>query len=87
MQAPCTVFFFNLWKLVHDGVMDAGTRVRVQFIFFEVSVVFSYMVTHYASGSVADLLVLSSSLPSMTCARGTVSTSRVLPFFVVWLVL
>ena len=49
--------------------MDAATYVRVQSIFFEVSVVFTYIVTHYASGSVADLLVPSSSLPSIKCAH------------------
>ena len=42
--------------------MDFGTYVRVRSIFFGVSVVFAYMSTHYALGSVAGLLVPSSLL-------------------------
>ena len=56
---------------MYDGVMDAATYVRVQSIFFEVTVVFSCTVTYYVLGSVADSLV--------RCARGTASTSLVLP--------
>ena len=37
------------------------------------------MVTHYAFEGVADFLVPSISLPSIRCARGTASTSPVLP--------
>ena len=67
---------------MYDGVMDAATYVRVQSIFFEVSVVFSHMVTHYALGRVADVLVPSSSLLPVRCARGTASTSPVPPCYV-----
>ena len=35
----------------------------------EVTAAFAFMVTHYAFGGVADLLVLSSSLPSNRCVR------------------
>ena len=40
---------------------------------------FSDVVTHYASGGVADSLIPSSSLLPIRCARGTTSTSLVLP--------
>ena len=64
---------------VHDGIMDAGTYVRVWSILAEVFVDSVYLVSHYALRGVADLLVPSSSLPSFRFARGTASTTRVLP--------
>ena len=54
--------------------MDAGTYVRVWSVLAEIFVDPVYLVSHYALRGVADLL------PSFRCARGTASTTRVLPY-------
>ena len=63
-QAPVMYSSFKAGRdCTYDELMGGGTYVRVQSIFFEVSVV--HMVTHYALGASPDLLLPSSSLPSI----------------------